>query len=37
MCAPKQERITGDEYDAFVDEFMEAAIDAYGRSVMLQV
>jgi hypothetical protein len=33
----KQERITGAEYDAFVNEFMEAAIDAYGRSVMLQV
>jgi len=32
----KQPRVTGEEYDAFVDEFMMAAVDAYGRSVMLQ-
>eukprot|EP00611_Tribonema_gayanum_P002862 TRINITY_DN1219_c0_g1_i1.p1 TRINITY_DN1219_c0_g1~~TRINITY_DN1219_c0_g1_i1.p1 ORF type:complete len:548 (-),score=169.45 TRINITY_DN1219_c0_g1_i1:281-1924(-) len=32
----RQPRVTGQEYDDFVKEFMEAAIDAYGRQVMLQ-
>ncbi|CAM9620888.1 unnamed protein product [Chrysoparadoxa australica] len=32
----KQARVTGAEYDEFVGEFIEAAMDAYGRSVMLQ-
>lgn len=32
---PRQ--ITGQNYDAFVAEFIEAAVDKYGKSVMLQV
>nr|AIT70125.1 malic enzyme [Sargassum vachellianum] len=32
----KHRRLTGPEYDAFVGEFMEAAVDKYGESVMLQ-
>lgn len=32
---PRQ--ITGQDYDAFVAEFIEAAVDKYGKSVMLQV
>lgn len=32
---PRQ--LTGDDYDAFVAEFIEAAVDKYGKSVMLQV
>lgn len=30
-------QLTGREYDAFVAEFIEAAVDKYGKSVMLQV
>lgn len=30
-------QLTGGEYDAFVAEFIEAAVDKYGKSVMLQV
>lgn len=30
-------QLTGTEYDAFVAEFIEAAVDKYGKSVMLQV
>lgn len=30
-------QVTGPEYDAFVGEFIEAAVDKYGKSVMLQV
>ena len=30
-------QLTGPEYDAFVEEFIEAAVDKYGKSVMLQV
>lgn len=29
--------MTGEEYDAFVSEFIEAAVDKYGETVMLQV
>lgn len=29
--------MTGADYDAFVGEFIEAAVDKYGKSVMLQV
>jgi len=32
----KQDRVTGSEYDEFVDEFMTAAMDKFGESVMLQ-
>nr|AIT70131.1 malic enzyme [Dictyopteris undulata] len=32
----RRRRVTGPEYDAFVAEFIEAAVDKYGRSVMLQ-
>lgn len=32
----KRRRLTGPEYDAFVGEFIEAAVDKYGKSVMLQ-
>ncbi len=32
----KQERLRGDEYDAFVGEFITAAMDAFGDNVMLQ-
>ncbi|CAM9490267.1 unnamed protein product, partial [Discosporangium mesarthrocarpum] len=32
----KQKRVTGQEYDDFVREFIEAAVDKYGKSVMLQ-
>ncbi len=32
---PRQLR--GENYDAFVAEFIEAAVDKYGKSVMLQV
>ncbi|CAM9994512.1 unnamed protein product [Ectocarpus sp. 6 AP-2014] len=32
----KRRRLTGEAYDAFVAEFMEAAVDKYGKSVMLQ-
>ena len=30
-------QLTGPDYDAFVGEFIEAAVDKYGKSVMLQV
>lgn len=29
--------LTGPDYDAFIGEFIEAAVDKYGKSVMLQV
>ncbi len=32
----KQKRLRGDEYDEFVGEFITAAMDAFGRNVMLQ-
>lgn len=30
-------QLTGADYDAFIGEFIEAAVDKYGKSVMLQV
>ena len=30
-------QLTGPDYDAFIGEFIEAAVDKYGKSVMLQV
>uniref|UniRef100_A0A7S2UW90 Malic enzyme n=1 Tax=Fibrocapsa japonica TaxID=94617 RepID=A0A7S2UW90_9STRA len=32
----KMDRVRGDEYDEFLDEFIEAAKDAFGSNVMLQ-
>nr|AIT70122.1 malic enzyme [Desmarestia viridis] len=32
----KRRRLIGADYDAFVGEFIEAAVDKYGKSVMLQ-
>nr|AIT70132.1 malic enzyme [Colpomenia sinuosa] len=32
----KRKRLTGQEYDDFVAEFIEAAVDKYGESIMLQ-
>nr|AIT70115.1 malic enzyme [Ishige okamurae] len=32
----REKRTTGAEYDAFVGEFIEAAVDKYGKAVMLQ-
>nr|AIT70137.1 malic enzyme [Saccharina japonica] len=32
----KRRRLTGPDYDAFIGEFIEAAVDKYGKSVMLQ-
>ncbi|CAH8530332.1 unnamed protein product [Schistosoma turkestanicum] len=32
----KQKRVTGDEYDEFIDEFMKACINVFGQHVLIQ-
>ncbi|VDP76467.1 unnamed protein product [Echinostoma caproni] len=32
----KQKRVTGQEYDDLIDEFMEACVSVYGQSVLIQ-
>merc|ERR1719215_2456803 len=32
----KHKRVTGDEYDAFIDEFMEAVVKRYGQNTLIQ-
>lgn len=32
----KHKRVTGDDYDAFIDEFMEAVVKRYGQNTLIQ-